>query len=85
MWAAGGLAAAFAPVLGVVKRNRDRSIQNARRLEGDGANGYEGLMAITKDTRERVAVLEEKMDTARRERKHEHEAVMDSIEDLGDE
>lgn len=83
LWILGGAAAMLAPVGGVVKRNRDRSMTNKRRLEGDeNPDGYEGLMTVARDTQERVGVLEEKMDTMRRERRHEHEAVMDRIDEV---
>lgn len=79
LWAAGGLATAAAPVLAVVKRNRDRSVENARRLEGDDdPNGYEGLMSIARETREKVDDLETRMQA-------EHREVMSKLDDLDDE
>lgn len=79
LWAAGGLATAAAPVLAVVKRNRDRSVENARRLEGDDdPDGYEGLMKIVRDTRDTVEQLETRMEA-------EHREVMAAIDDLDDE
>lgn len=84
MWGAGALAALLAVPLGVVKRNRDRSKKNQRQLQGDPNDpNTEGVLQIAADTRERIAVVEEKVDDYRREMRHEHEAVMDRLDDIG--
>ena len=83
MWALGGLAAVLTPLGGFVKKNRDRSMQNQRQLQGDPSDpNAEGVLQIARDTQVRVGKLEEKLDRARRERKDEHEAVMDRINEI---
>lgn len=84
MWAVGGLLTFVGlPTGKVITDNRARSKANKRTLEGDPNDpNNEGINEIVADTRQRVGVLEEKLDTARRERKHEHEAVMGRIDDL---
>lgn len=78
MWLGGGAAAVFSGIGTVVKRNRDRSMENARRLEGDdNDDGYEGLMAIAKDTRGKVDRLEARME-------REHREVMSRLDEISD-
>lgn len=83
MWALGGLAALLTVPLAVIKRNRDRSVNNKRQLEGDPNDpNAEGVLEIAHQTREHVEFLDEKMDDFRRETHREHQAVMDRLESL---
>lgn len=85
MWLGGGFLTAFTPLLAVVKRNRDRSRNNTRRLEGDDhEDGYEGLMHISKDTRSRVERVEHNLEQFRAETREEHAEVMDRLDEMAD-
>lgn len=78
MWAAGGVAAVLAPILGVVKRNRARSLENTRRLEGDPEDdNYPGLMEIAYNNNQKLDNLEARME-------REHREVMSKLETMSD-
>lgn len=79
------VAAILVPFAAVVKRIRDRSIRNQRQLQGDPDNpNAEGVLQISHDNRERLARLEQKMDSFRTEMQREHEAVMERLNELDD-
>lgn len=75
MWAVGGIVAVVAPVGGVVKRNRDRSIENKRQLQGDPNDpNTEGVLAIAFETREELHEF-------RREARRSHEELMEKVDE----
>lgn len=85
LWLLGGVAALLSPALGVVKRNRDRTLQNKRQLQGDPDDpNADGVLQIANDTRARVDEVDRKLDDFRRETKREHERVMARLERLAD-
>lgn len=84
MWAIGALLTFIGvPVGGVIKRNRDRTLQNKRQLQGDPDDpNSEGVLEIANDTREKVDSLERKVAENRREMREEHQAVMAQLEEI---
>lgn len=77
-WALAGLSTGLGAIGSVVYQNRERSLENQRRLEGDDDDpSYEGLMNIASDTRAKVDSLEARME-------REHREVMRKLEDIQD-
>lgn len=75
-WFLGGLSTIVVGVGGVVKKNRDRSLQNRRQLQGDPDDpNAEGVLDIAHETREKVDNMEARME-------REHREVMSKLDEI---